>query len=290
MDFDYIHLRPRAKINLTLEITGRRADGYHEISTVMQTLRLRDDLFISKTPRKEIYLATENLTLPPEENLVHKAARLLEPLYREKFSGGISMRLVKRIPSEAGLGGGSSDAAAALRGLNRLFELGLAPAELERLGAGLGADVPFFIRGGTRLARGIGEILTPLPPCPPLWVVLAKPPFAVLTAWAYGKLDETGDFGAPAEFDFTGDTLNLREIARKAQNFLQAPVAARHPEIVEIAAFLRRRGALLAMMSGSGSCVFGLFENPNKARAAKDALPRRFGGVWAAVTKTFSCG
>ncbi len=161
-----------AKVNLTLEVLGKRPDGYHEVATVLQTISLHDDL--SFEPSDDLVLRTEGSRLPPEENLVLKAARLLQQASFTK--AGALIRLTKRIPMAAGLGGGSTDAASALLGLDRLWGTRLPEKDLLALAAQLGSDVPFFIRGGTALAEGRGELITPLPPLPHSWLVLLKPP------------------------------------------------------------------------------------------------------------------
>ena len=185
-----ITVEGNAKINLTLDILGKRPDGYHEVAMVMQSIGLHDTLTLSKISSGiELTLDVPGLEAD-ERNLAWRAARLL--LDGEGVKGGVRIALTKRIPIAAGLAGGSADAAAVLRGVNALYELGLTQAELCAYGAKLGSDIPFTIVGGTMLATGRGEVLEALDPVPPFWVVLAKPKISVSTAWAYKHYDEQG--------------------------------------------------------------------------------------------------
>lgn len=268
----------RAKINLTLDILGRRPDGYHEIETVMQTLQLCDRLVFS--PAEDgIFLACDHPEVPAgEDNLVYRAARLLMEGTGKK--GGAKIYLRKKIPVAAGLAGGSADAAAALKGLNRLWGLGLTPGELMSLGARLGADVPFCLAGGTALARGKGEALETLPRLQGLGVVLVKPPFGVSTARAYQLYDRMGGGTRPDRADRPDLQAMLAAVAKKdagavgrlLANVFEPVIAAVYPEIRGIKKALLEAGALGACLSGSGPAVFGLWINEEQAQKAAGRL------------------
>jgi len=276
----------RAKINLTLEILGRRPDGYHEIETVLQTLALHDRLVFS--PAKDgVFLTCDHPEVPAgEDNLAHRAARLLMEETGKK--AGAKIYLEKRIPVAAGLAGGSADAAAALKGLNSLWGTGLTPGELMALGARLGADVPFCLAGGTALARGKGEALETLPPLRGLGVVLVKPAFGVSTAQAYRLYDQqSGGAGArPAPPDERPDRQAMLaavakkdagQIGRLLNNVFEPVIAGVYPEIAQIKKALLEAGALGACLSGSGPTVFGLWADEAQARQAAGRLPGRPG-------------
>ena len=259
----------RAKINLTLDILGLRDDGYHEIATVMQSLALADTL----TLRRQETGISLTVDLPgleaDERNLAHRAAALL--IKECHIRGGVSIDIAKRIPVAAGLAGGSADAAAALRGMNELYMLGLSEQDLCSIGAQIGSDIPFSLMGGTVFATGRGEIMEPLADFPEMPVVLAKPPAAVSTPWAYRSYDahppeQHPDNAAFMEALAAGDTAAC---AGLACNVLEPVTEAAHPIIADYRARMRACGAVCAMMSGSGPTVFGLFaEEAAAARAA----------------------
>lgn len=251
-------VRAHAKINLTLDVLSRRADGYHEVETIMQSIALHDLLEFSPAP-EEIIIMVEGEGVPPgEDNLVYRAAELLR-----RYTGtgkGALIRLVKAIPVAAGLGGGSSDAATALKVLNHLWDLKLGFTELSLLAQKLGADVPFFLAGGTALARGIGELIEPLPPAPVMGLVLVKPPFAVSTAAVYRNFCPGRVGRRPDNMAMTGAVKrkNIPGIAAHLANVLEPVTAAMHPEVVTIKEKLLAAGALGVLMSGSGPTVFGI--------------------------------
>lgn len=263
-----ITVEGNAKINLTLDILGKRPDGYHEVAMVMQSINLHDTLTLSKIPSGiELTLDVPGLEAD-ERNLAWRAARLL--LDGEGVKGGVRIALTKRIPIAAGLAGGSADAAAVLRGVNALYELGLTQAELCAYGAKLGSDIPFTIVGGTMLATGRGEVLEALDPVPPFWVVLAKPKISVSTAWAYKHYDEQGAEQHPdnaaiiqaiAKCDRAG-------IASLLCNVLERVTIKQYPVIAAYKEWMMEKGALASMMSGSGPTVFGLFSAEEEARRA----------------------
>lgn len=274
-----------AKINLTLSVRGRRADGYHNLESVMQTLELHDRLeFV--IAEHEVTLASDNPEIPTGSgNLIVQAAHLLRR--RCGCRWGARIRLVKRIPAAAGLGGGSADAAAALLGLNGLWGLGLSMDKLMEFGAELGSDVPFCLLGGTALARGRGEILEPLPPAPVMGVVLVKPPFGVRTAEVYRRF---GGLSAP---DATSKAAVLRRgldegdfeaVAGSLYNDLEPVVFAMHPELPGLKDRLVEAGAAAALMAGSGPTVFGLTRSPGDAERVAAKIQKPECGVW--VTRT----
>ena len=260
----------RAKINLTLDILGLREDGYHEIATVMQSLSLADTLTLTQQ-EEGITLRVDLPGLEADErNLAHRAAALV--MNECGVRGGVHIDIAKRIPVAAGLAGGSADAAAALRGMNELYALGLSDEDLCRLGAKLGSDIPFSIMGGTVLATGRGEIMQHLTDFPATHVVLAKPPVAVSTPWAYRSYDAHPPELHPDNAAFL-EALACRDRARCAAlvcNVLEPVTETAHPVIGDYRARMRAHGALCAMMSGSGPTVFGLFAEEQAARAAAE--------------------
>jgi 4-diphosphocytidyl-2-C-methyl-D-erythritol kinase len=261
-----IVLRPSAKINLTLHVGRRREDGFHDVRTVMQSLALSDRLTLARARGPLRLVVPSGRVSADPTNLVWRAAQLVwHASGRAGEPHGVTMTLDKAIPVAAGLGGGSADAAAALAGLNQLWKTRLSPPALLDLAAQLGSDVPFFLVGGTALAMGRGEQLYPLSDAVRLHVVVIKPAVDVSTADAYRWFDEAPASGgsSPAQAVEIGwPTGPLRLV-----NDLQAPVSRRHPEIAEMVAGLISAGAGAAMMSGSGSSVFGVFSRPPRPRA-----------------------
>ena len=255
-----------AKVNLTLSVGERRPDGYHEVVSVMQRVSLCDILTAARTD-SGISLTCSDPTLPSgEENLAHRAAALF---FRETgITGGAALTLEKRIPFQAGLGGGSSDAAAVLLALRRLYASALSDAALEAMAAALGSDVPFFIRGGTQLATGRGEVLSPLPPLTEGWFVIVKPPESFSTAAMYRRLDELPPAHTPCLPPLQG---GLPALAEALFNSFEAAVPP-GSAVGHIKDALTAHGALAALLSGSGSAVFGLFDHENTARDAAEAL------------------
>lgn len=260
-----------AKLNLTLEILGKRADGYHAVRSVMQTIGLADRLEVAAAD--ELVFSCDDPALATPDNLVYRAARLLQTECGAR--AGAALRLEKRIPAAAGLGGGSSDAAGTIVALNRLWKLRLCLAEQQRLAARLGSDVPFFLSGGTALATGRGERITPLPPLPRHWVVLVFPPARLSTAAVYGAV-------IPADYTagvITADTVAAAQHgARLPQtrwyNALARPARALAPGIEAAQAALLRAGARYAHLSGSGPTVFSLCHDEAAARMLAAALQR----------------
>ena len=267
--------RAYAKINIGLDVLRRRADGYHEVKMIMQTVDIYDELVLERRKQPGIELRMDNSELPSGgDNLICRAADLL---FREKeITGGVNISLTTRIPIAAGMAGGSADAAAALRGVNELFDLGYSLTELQALGVGLGADIPYCLAGGTMLSEGIGEILTPLPAPPAAHLVIAKPDINVSTAFVYGNLhadrlawhpDIDGMIAALQKGDLDGITGRLG-------NVLETVTVKAHPVIEQIRELLRKQGAENALMSGSGPTVFGIFKEKETAARAAEAVER----------------
>ena len=255
-----------AKVNLTLAVGEKRPDGYHEVVSVMQRVSLCDTLTAEQT-REGITLTCSDPALPSgEENLAHRAASLF---FRETgIAGGAALTLEKRIPSQAGLGGGSSDAASVLLALRKLYAPALSDTELETMAAALGSDVPFFIRGGTQLATGRGEVLSPLPPLTDGWFVIVKPTESFSTPAMYRRLDELPPACTPPLPPLQG---GLPALASGLFNRFEAAIPA-GSAVWDIKAQLAAYGALASLLSGSGSAVFGLFDTETAARAAVEAL------------------
>lgn len=268
-----MRLRAMAKINLGLDVIRKREDGYHEVRMIMQTIRMYDVLDIRKKQNPGISLSTNLPYVPSDEkNLVYKAAKLLMDEFDIKE--GLSMRLSKSIPVAAGMAGGSSDAAAAFVGVNRLFRLGLSQEELMERAVRIGADVPYCIMRGTALAEGIGEKLTPLSAMPEGYVLIGKPGINVSTKTAYENLKLDAVEKRPDIDGMIQDIQNkdLYSMTEKMVNVFEPGLMEKYPVIGEIRDFMEERGALKAMMSGSGPTVFGIFDSKEKMNAAAAAL------------------
>lgn len=269
-----VRVKAFAKINLTLRVLGLRADGYHDLRTTFQSLALHDTLSFTRV-RGPFRIECDDPACPVDRtNLVWRAAeQVWRAARRCGEPEGVSARIEKRIPLEAGLGGGSSDAAAALRALTALWRLKIGDDRLRAIAAELGADVTFFLCGGTALGVDRGDVLFPLIDAPASWVVLVLPDFGVRTADAYRWLDTSRAENQHLRLGRTG----LRPSAPFGEpgNDLQAPVDERHPEIGRLVAALGRAGAAYAAMSGSGSGVFGLFADEKTAESAAGRLKDR---------------
>lgn len=270
-------------MNLVLEVLGKRDDGYHELSTVLQAVDLFDRLVLEED--KALALRTSDPELPTDEaNLVVRAARLLREA--AGVSRGARITLEKQIPVAAGLGGGSSDAAATLWGLNRLWGLGWGRERLAGLAAQLGMDVPFFLRGGRALATGRGERLRALPPAPALSLVLVKPNFPLSTREVYGRVppgwrDDGKRTGTLVRALASRDS---SRVATSLYNALEAVVEPAYPEIARIKRALLGAGALGSVMSGSGPTVLGLARSPDHARQLRGRVTTASWSCWAVRT------
>ena len=293
-----------AKVNLSLDIVGRREDGYHLVRMVMQSLDIADDLVFERldTPKIEVLLngnvgggsemnseatsGDKNLGRVPldEDNLIYKVARLMleQHVWKRQPDAGVRITLTKNIPIAAGMAGGSSDAAATFRGINELFEVGLLDKDLMDMGVTLGADIPYCIMGGTALSEGIGEELTRLPDLPDCYFLVAKPPISVSTGEAYGGYDKliseieasedkgkkkvkSPDVDGQVDAIYSGD---LQGVADRFLNVLEYVTAENHPEIKELERIMLEGGAINSMMSGSGPTVFGMYDSLEAAEAS----------------------
>lgn len=286
---EQVVLKARAKINLGLDVCGTRDDGYHEVSMVMQTIGIYDKLVIKKQDRPGITIESNAGFLPlNENNLIFKAANLL--MQEFGITEGLYVYLNKFIPVAAGLAGGSSDAAATLIGVNRIFHLGLSMEELMQRGVKIGADVPYCIMRGTALAEGIGEKLTRLKSIPKCPIIIAKSAANISTKMVYDKFDSLGavehpDIKGMCEAIEAGD---LKRIASLMGNVLEEVTIPMVPEIQTIKAFMKEHGAINSMMSGSGPTVFGIFEDEETARACYSALKAADLAKCVYITEVFS--
>ena len=268
-----MRLRALAKINLGLDILRKREDGYHEVRMIMQTIQMYDVLEMRKVKKPGISLSVNYPYIPSDErNLVYKAAKLLMDEFQVKE--GVEIRLENFIPVAAGMAGGSSDAAAALVGVNRLFKLGLSEKDLMERAVNIGADVPYCVMRGTALAEGIGEKLTRIAQVPDCFVLIGKPGINVSTKAAYESLQLDQIQTHP---DIDGmirdiESGDLRAMTEKMENVFEPGIIGRYPVIGEIKALMEEHGALKAMMSGSGPTVFGIFDDRKKMEEAAAVL------------------
>lgn len=269
-----INLRAHAKINLTLDVTGKLPNGYHTVKMVMQSVGLHDDVTVTRGTGTGISIASNLGFLPSDGN--NLAVRAAGVFFEETGipCDGVHIELVKCIPVAAGMAGGSTDAAAVLRALNRLYDAGLSVDALCKIGVKIGADVPYCIHGGSMLAEGIGEVLTPLPPMPPCYVVVCKPPFSVVTAKVYSRMrggnlpvrpDTNGMIEALGRADYPG-------VCHRLFNVMEEVTGSDYAEIGQIENVMLDAGADGAVMSGSGPTVFGLFSDLEKAAQAGELL------------------
>lgn len=266
---DELKLKALAKINLGLDVLGKREDGYHEVKMIMQTIHLYDWLKIKKTKDRGIHITSNLYYLPVNENnLIYKAADMLMKEF--VIEEGLEIKLEKHIPVAAGMAGGSTDAAAALYGINKMFDLGLNQEELKERGVKIGADVPYCLMRGTALAEGIGEKLTVLPPMPKCPVLIAKPGISVSTKFVYEnlKLDENTPHPNINVLIEDITQKDLKKAAMDMGNVLETVTIPNYPQIALLKETMKSAGALNAMMSGSGPTVFGLFADNKSARKA----------------------
>ena len=272
---DNISLKALAKINLGLDVVRRRDDGYHEVRMIMQTVNLFDRLEIKKIKEPEIKIHTNLFFLPVNENnLVYKAAKLLIDEFG--IQEGVDVGLTKKIPVAAGMAGGSTDAAAMLFGMNRLFGLGLSKKQLMERGVKIGADVPYCIMRGTALAEGIGEELSPLPAMVKCPVLIAKPQISVSTKFVYQNLKLDDKTVHPDIDRLIEDIRNkdLKAVSDHMGNVLESVTIPNYPVISQIKEQMMDSGAVGSMMSGSGPTVFGLFDDSRTAQLAFGKMKR----------------
>jgi 4-diphosphocytidyl-2-C-methyl-D-erythritol kinase len=272
-----------AKVNLALSVLGRRADGYHDIQTIFQSISLHDELEFEDSA--QLTLRCENFPdVRQEDNLVYKAASLLAVAAAEKR--GVSITLRKRIPAGAGLGGGSSNAAVTLLALRRFWNIDISDSELSAIAAGLGSDVPFFLNGGTALGVGRGEIIRSLPDILPENLVVLFPGIHVSTAEAYRslKLGLTTSTEDHRIQRFCGQVQDRKRASTGIFNDFEVSILAAYPGILEAKSFLESKGAIVSMLSGSGSSVFGFFPDEESASAAARTTKREAWRVFPAKT------
>ncbi|AZK45546.1 4-(cytidine 5'-diphospho)-2-C-methyl-D-erythritol kinase [Paenibacillus lentus] len=268
-----IYEKAPAKINLMLDVLHKRPDGYHEVEMIMTMVDLADRLEMEALSRDTIIISSQAGYIPlDEKNLAFQAAKLIKERYNVR--SGVYIHLDKNIPVAAGLAGGSSDAAATLRGLNRLWDLGIPVEELKQLGAELGSDVPFCITGGTALATGRGELLTPLPNPPQCWVVLAKLPINVSTAEIYGRFRSEEVVAHPSANRMRQaiETSSFQGVCEELGNVLEEVTLKLYPEVAHLKETMLKLGADGVLMSGSGPTVFGLVSKEAKVSRIYNGL------------------
>lgn len=271
-----IKLKARAKINLILDVLSKRPDGYHDVEMIMQTIGLHDEIFIKETESFIRIYSNCNVIPLNETNIAFKAAKLI--MKYVKIKRGIDIFLHKNIPVAAGLGGGSADAAAVLIGLNKLWNLELSVDNLAKIALSLGADVPFFTLGGTAIACGIGERLTPINTLENVIILLVKPVFAVSTVQVYSILDQAQITQRP-NLPQMLDALMCRDLKGVGENLcnvLEQVVCRMHPEILLIKQEMMHNGALGSLMSGSGPTVYGIFDDYIQAESLYKVFKERY--------------
>ncbi|WP_322908054.1 4-(cytidine 5'-diphospho)-2-C-methyl-D-erythritol kinase [Paenibacillus campi] len=262
-----------AKINLMLDVLHKRPDGYHEVEMIMTMVDLADRLTITELSSNTINISSQAGYIPlDDKNLAYQAASKIKERYG--IRQGVHIHIDKQIPVAAGLAGGSSDAAAALRGLNRLWQLDIPHEEMMELGASIGSDVPFCITGGTALATGRGELLTPLPSPPDCWVILAKPPINVSTAGIYGRLraDRIAHHPSSVAMRQAIEQQSFESICSELGNVLEDVTLSHHPEVQQLKQAMQQLGADGVLMSGSGPTVFGLVSKESKVARIYNGL------------------
>ena len=270
---DKLQLKAYGKINLGLDVIRKRPDGYHDLDMIMQMVDVYDDVIIEKKAGEEIVVKADAAVLSNgKDNLAYMAAKMLFDEFGIK--SGVEITIHKRIPIAGGMAGGSSDCATTLIGINEMFNLGLSKQQLMERGVKLGADVPYCVLGGTAIARGIGEVLTPLPTPPQCHVIIAKPPISVSTAYVYGHIRPYEITKRP---DIEQMTLAIKEqdlnkLSDLLYNVMEEVTVSEYPVIEKLKSIMLENGALNSIMSGSGPTVFGLFDDREKAQAAMRAL------------------
>lgn len=261
-----------AKINLSLDVLYKRPDGYHEVEMIMTTIDLADRVELTLLAEDKINIISHNRFVPDDQrNLAYQAAKLLKDRFGIKQ--GVTIAIEKIIPVAAGLAGGSSDAAATLRGLNKLWNLGLTLDELAEIGAEIGSDVSFCVYGGTALAKGRGEVITELPPPPTCWVILAKPFIGVSTAEVYRRLDLKRIHHPNIKEMIKGiEADDYNKVCRNLGNVLEEVTLNLHPEVALIKEQMKRFGADAVLMSGSGPTVFGIVQHDSRMHRIYNGL------------------
>lgn len=270
---DQVSEKAYAKINLGLDVIRRRHDGYHEVKMIMQTVGIHDVLTLKKSGREGVCLMVGQAPLPCDENnLIYKAADMV--LRHFQIREGVEITLEKNIPIAAGMAGGSSDAAAVFRGMNRLFQLGMSFSHMQKMGVKIGADVPYCIMGGTALSQGIGEIVSTLPAPPLAYLLIAKPDISVSTKFVYENLHANALSYHP-DIDGMVEALrkgNLKGITDRMGNVLETVTEKQYPIIGEIKELMKAQGAENSLMSGSGPTVFGIYKDEETVKKAYEVL------------------
>lgn len=276
--------RSYAKINLTLDVLGRRADGYHDVEMIMQTVSLFDLIIIDKTYSNIVINTNLKYLSNNDKNIAYKAARLF--LEKTGERGGVRIMIHKNIPVAAGLAGGSGNGAAVLCAMNKLFNAGFSIEELCEMGAQLGADVPYCIVGGTQLASGIGEVLKPLPDMKKSTILIVKPPINVSTGTVYEQIDNAPIETRPDTEKIIGALTagDTKAVAENMCNVMESVTETMYPVIGGIKKKMLLNGALGAVMSGSGPSVFGIFEDENKAKLSHDSFAHQYRDVFLVKT------
>ena len=270
---DKLQLKAYGKINLGLDVIRKRPDGYHDLDMIMQMVDVYDDVIIEKKAGEEIVVKADAAVLSNgKDNLAYMAAKMLFDEFGIK--SGVEITIHKRIPIAGGKAGGSSDCATTLIGINKMFNLGLSKQQLMERGVKLGADVPYCVLGGTAIARGIGEVLTPLPTPPQCHVIIAKPPISVSTAYVYGHIrpDEITKRPDIEQMTLAIKEQDLNKLSDLLYNVMEEVTVSEYPVIEKLKSIMLENGALNSIMSGSGPTVFGLFDDREKAQAAMKAL------------------
>lgn len=270
---DKLQLKAYGKINLGLDVIRKRPDGYHDLDMIMQMVDVYDDVIIEKKAGEEIVVKADTAVLSNgKDNLAYMAAKMLFDEFGIK--SGVEITIHKRIPIAGGMAGGSSDCATTLIGINEMFNLGLSKQQLMERGVKLGADVPYCVLGGTAIARGIGEVLTPLPTPPQCHVIIAKPPISVSTAYVYGHIrpDEITKRPNIEQMSLAIKEQDLNKLSDLLYNVMEEVTVSEYPVIEKLKSIMLENGALNSIMSGSGPTVFGLFDDREKAQAAMKAL------------------
>ena len=270
---DKLQLKAYWKINLGLDVIRKRPDGYHDLDMIMQMVDVYDDVIIEKKAGEEIVVKADAAVLSNgKDNLAYMAAKMLFDEFGIK--SGVEITIHKRIPIAGGMAGGSSDCATTLIGINEMFNLGLSKQQLMERGVKLGADVPYCVLGGTAIARGIGEVLTPLPTPPQCHVIIAKPPISVSTAYVYGHIrpDEITKRPDIEQMTLAIKEQDLNKLSDLLYNVMEEVTVSEYPVIEKLKSIMLENGALNSIMSGSGPTVFGLFDDREKAQAAMRAL------------------
>ena len=270
---DKLQLKAYGKINLGLDVIRKRPDGYHDLDMIMQMVDVYDDVIIEKKAGEEIVVKADAAVLSNgKDNLAYMAAKMLFDEFGIK--SGVEITIHKRIPIAGGMAGGSSDCATTLIGINEMFNLGLSKQQLMERGVKLGADVPYCVLGGTAIARGIGEVLTPLPTPPQCHVIIAKPPISVSTAYVYGHIrpDEITKRPDIEQMTVAIKEQDLNKLSDLLYTVMEEVTVSEYPVIEKLKSIMLENGALNSIMSGSGPTVFGLFDDREKAQAAMRAL------------------